>query len=217
MRTTNRGRRAAVSPPSVLATKGYKRPFSLRFLLYLFTMQSYRSQPPTCAKLPTYISPRNMFFGRPPTAINLTISAVQSLPAPPRPTHLLPQVRSTYRYLHREQPQRHHERSFLRISVFNVGVVLAACRIISSVVRNQVPLRGYAHSSGQGAPRKFRPASNEVPLGGGPGGSQRVRAPRGPPEADYATRWKALPEEDREVVTPPPCFVEFVADLNLGS
>jgi hypothetical protein len=172
-------------------------------------MQSYRLQPPTCAKLPTYISPRTMFFGRPPTAINLTISAVQSLPAPPRPTPLLPQVRSTYRYLHREQPQRHHERSFLhayiriqcRCSFGSVLDHLFRCTESSSTPRLHT-------TSGQGAPRKFRPASNEVPLGGGPGGSQRVRAPRGPPEADHATRWKALPEEDREVITPPPDLVK---------
>jgi hypothetical protein len=155
-------------------------------------MQSYRLQPPTCAKLPTYISPRTMFFGRPPTAINLTVSAVQSLPAPPRPTHLLPQVRSTYRYLHREQPQRHHERIKFHSEVTHTP---QGKELLGNFARHRT----------------------KSPLGGGPGGSQRVRAPRGPPEADHATRWKALPEEDREVITPPPCFVEFVADLNLGS
>jgi hypothetical protein len=146
MRMPNRGQRAAVPPPNVSATKGYKRPFYLSFLLYFFTMQSYRLQPPTCAKLPTYISPCTMFFGRPPTAINLTISAVQSLPAPPRPTHLPPQVRSPYRYLHRERPQRHHERSFLRISLFNVPGHLFHCTESSSTPRLRTLLRARSSS-----------------------------------------------------------------------
>jgi hypothetical protein len=62
-----------------------KGSLSLHFLLHLLAMQDYRLPLPTCANSPTYHHALPMFSGRPPTTttINLTLSAVQSLPAPP--------------------------------------------------------------------------------------------------------------------------------------